>query len=244
MCSRVLRRLVRLSTARPGLTVALAAALALASVLYALAHLRLETSTRALLPQGRPFIDRYVELDREFGELDDLVIAVEAPSVPEAVAYAERLVGELRARRVPLRRIVHRIDPAHFEGRALLYLPADEVALIRDRIFDHQELLEDFALRPTLDTFVQGIARQVAVSFAAGFLDLGLGGGGLTHAIGFGSLLVAGHRGIFGLGLLLTLGSVVIVLVSLAVLPVLLGLTAGSSPAARPAPAGPGGPVC
>ena len=45
---------------------------------------------------------------------------------------------------------------------------------------------------------------------------------GLTTIAGFGSLLMADHRGIFGLGLLLTLGTVASLVASLVVLPVLL----------------------
>jgi hypothetical protein len=45
---------------------------------------------------------------------------------------------------------------------------------------------------------------------------------GLTTIVGFGSLMVARHRGIFGLGLLLTLGMVASLIAALVVLPVLL----------------------
>jgi len=50
---------------------------------------------------------------------------------------------------------------------------------------------------------------------------------GLTTMAGFASLMVAHHRGIFGLGLLLTVGMVCSVVASLAVLPVLLRMFAG-----------------
>ncbi|TMA35506.1 MAG: hypothetical protein E6J83_17465 [Deltaproteobacteria bacterium] len=43
--------------------------------------------------------------------------------------------------------------------------------------------------------------------------------------VGFGSLMTAAHRGIFGLGLLLTLGMIATLGASLIVLPVLLGWT-------------------
>jgi len=46
---------------------------------------------------------------------------------------------------------------------------------------------------------------------------------GLTTVAGFGSLMIAAHRGIFGLGLLLTLGMIATLGASLIVLPVLLG---------------------
>ncbi len=159
----------------PLLTVGLAVLLAAACVWYALAGLGLATSTRALLPQGLPYVERFVEYDREFGELDNLVIVVEARSLPEATVYATRLARELRIRQVPLNRIAYRIDPKQFEGRALLYLSRDKLAEIRDRIFDYQEFMEAFALRPTLDQLIEGTATQVAGAFMSGFLDLGLG---------------------------------------------------------------------
>jgi uncharacterized protein len=47
---------------------------------------------------------------------------------------------------------------------------------------------------------------------------------GLTTIVGYGSLMVADHRGIFGLGLLLTLGTTMSLIAALIVLPVLLRL--------------------
>jgi hopanoid biosynthesis associated RND transporter like protein HpnN len=174
---RLLRRLVRAACRRPALTVVLAVGAAVAAVVYALTTLTFATSTRALLPRNQPYIERYVEYDREFGELDDLAIVVEAPSLPEATVYAGRLVRELRAARVPLNRVAYRIDPKQFEGRALLYLSLERLQEIRDRIFDYQEFMEAFAERPTLDQLVEGVATEVANAFVGGFLDLGLSSG-------------------------------------------------------------------
>jgi hopanoid biosynthesis associated RND transporter like protein HpnN len=169
-----LRRLVRAACRRPGLTVAVAAGLAVAAVAYALTTLTFATSSRALLPEGLPYVEKYVEYDREFGELDDLVVAVEARSLPEAKLYATRLVRQLRAAAAPLRRLAYRIDPAQFEGRALLYLSREKLAEIRDKLFDYQEFMEAFAGRPTLDQLVEGLATQIASAFVTGFFDLGL----------------------------------------------------------------------
>jgi uncharacterized protein len=171
---RLLRRLVRTSCRRPWLTVLVGVLLAAVSVVYALTTLTFATSTRALLPQNAPYVLRYVEYDREFGELDDLAIVVEAPSLPEATVYAGRLVKEMKEARVPLTRVAYRIDPKQFEGRALLYLSLDRLTEIRERIFDYQEFMESFATRPTLDQLVDGVATQIANAFLGGFLDLGL----------------------------------------------------------------------
>jgi len=174
---RLLRRLVRLACLRPGTTVGAAVVLAAISVAYALTFLQFATSQRALLPQGKRFIERYTEYDKEFGDLDDLVLVVQAPSLPEATIYANRLVRELRDNRVPLDRINYRIDPKQFEGRALLYLSTDRLKEIRERVFDYQEFMEKFADRPTLDQLVDGIATSIAQAFVTGLLDLGLDSG-------------------------------------------------------------------
>jgi uncharacterized protein len=159
------------------MTLTAAVILAALSVVYAFTFLQFATSQRALLPQGKRFIERYVEYDREFGDLDDLVLVVQAPSLPEATIYANRLVRELRDNRVPLDRINYRIDPKQFEGRALLYLSTDRLKEIRERVFDYQEFMEKFADRPTLDQLVDGIATSIAQAFVTGLLDLGLDSG-------------------------------------------------------------------
>jgi hypothetical protein len=171
---RLLRRLVRLACAVPRLTLLGATALAVVSVVYAVGTLTFATSTRALMPRNLPFIERYGQFDKEFGDLDDLAIVVEAPSLPEATVYANRLVREVKAAHVPLSRLSYRIDPKQFEGRALLYLSVDKLKEIRNRIFDYQDFMESFAARPTLDQLVDGVATQIAHAFVGGFLDLGL----------------------------------------------------------------------
>jgi predicted RND superfamily exporter protein len=55
---------------------------------------------------------------------------------------------------------------------------------------------------------------------------MGVALSGVTTMVGFGSLMIAQHQGIFGLGLLLTIGSFCGLLASLVVLPVLLRLIA------------------
>jgi predicted RND superfamily exporter protein len=122
LIGRPLRALVRIACARPVATVLIAVLLAILSVVYALNSLTFATSMRSLLPPGQPYVERYTQYDREFRDLDSIAIVVEAPSLPEATLYANRLVRQLRAENVPLERIAYRIDPKQFEGRGLLYL--------------------------------------------------------------------------------------------------------------------------
>jgi hopanoid biosynthesis associated RND transporter like protein HpnN len=191
LIGRPLRALVRIACARPVTTVLIAVVLAALSVAYALNSLTFATSTRALLPPGRPYVERYTQYDREFGDLDSIAIVVEAPSLPEATLYANRLVRQLRTENVPLKRIAYRIDPKQFEGRGLLYLSKDRLANIRDAIFDYQEFMEAFAAHPTLDQLAEGMATQIANAFMANFIDLGLAEGKGASDLKFVQDLVA-----------------------------------------------------
>ena len=155
----------------------IALALAIVSVVYALQNLAFATSTRALLPPGRPYVERFTQYDHEFADLESIAIVVEAPSLTEATIYATRLVRQLRDSNVPLKQISYRIDPKQFEGRALLYLSTEKLGAIREKIFDYQEFMEAFAARPTLDQLVDGMATQIATAFVSNFIDLGLSDG-------------------------------------------------------------------
>jgi uncharacterized protein len=169
-----LQQLVRAACRWPVLTLALGVTLAALSVWLAFAKLTFATSTADLLPRGHADMSRFQEYERLFGDVDELIIVVEAPALEDAKAYAARLVRELRERRIPLSHATYRIDPTPFEGRALLYLSTQKLQEIRDRLFDYQDFMESFAARPTVDQLVDGLATQIARSFATGFFDLGL----------------------------------------------------------------------
>jgi hypothetical protein len=170
----LLRRLVRASCRRPGLTVLLSLLFAGLGVAYTLHALTFKTSMRALLPQNAGYVLRYAEYARDFGELEDIVVVVEAGSFESARAYASRLTQELRASPVKFPRIAYRIDPMRFEGRQLLYLPTKELREIRDKIFDHQEFMESFASDPSLARLLEGVNTQMATAFVSNVFDLGL----------------------------------------------------------------------
>ena len=83
---RLLRQLVRVSCARPVLTVLLSVLLAVAGIAYTLHGLAFKTSGRDVLPQSAAYVKRYVEYAKNFGELEDIVVVVEARSFEGAKA--------------------------------------------------------------------------------------------------------------------------------------------------------------
>jgi len=71
----------------------------------------------------------------------------------------------------------------------------------------------------SLESAAHGDGRWLARSTVMGVVF-----NGLTTLAGFGSLLVAHHRGVWSLGLLLVIGSAVTLIASLVVLPTLVRL--------------------
>ena len=174
MVSSLLRKLVQVSCRRPVLTIVLSLLLSVVSVAWTLHGLSFKTTTRALLPQDAAYVVRYTEYGKDFGELEDIVVVVEAGSFESARAYAARLSQELRSSPVKFKGITYRIDPNRFEGRELLYLSTADLAEVRDKIFDHQEFMEGFAEDPSLASLIEGVNRQMAAAFLSNLFDLGL----------------------------------------------------------------------
>jgi len=172
---RLLRRVVRLSCRRPLVTTLLSLILAVAGVTYTLHALSFKTSGRDLLPKDAGYVVRYNQYAREFGELEDIVIVIEARAFEVARDYAARLVRELRASPLKFPRVAYRVDPKHFEGRQLLYLSEEQLKEIRDRIFDHQEFMESFAGDPSLARLIEGANAAMTSAFVSNLFDLGIG---------------------------------------------------------------------
>jgi uncharacterized protein len=162
---------IRAATARPALTIVLCLLLAGLGVVYTARTLTFQTSAVELLPADRVYVQRFKHYLRDFGELNDIVIAVEAPEVEQAKAFATRLADRLTPAGA---RVTYRIDPEAFAGRALLYASTTQLGELRDKIREHRALLEGYAANPTLAQLLGGLDQEIARRFAGRFVDLGL----------------------------------------------------------------------
>ena len=174
---RLLAAVVRASIWRPWVTVLLSALLALGAGLYTLSALDFVTSAVRLLPQRARYVVLLNQYLQDFAELDDIIVAVDAPSPSRAKRYADRLVHALRQDGLQTR-ITYRVDPSFFDRRGLLYLAVDDLIRLRDRLFDYDEFIRRYAARPTLVRLLEGLNEQFANAMALGFLDLGIGESG------------------------------------------------------------------
>jgi hopanoid biosynthesis associated RND transporter like protein HpnN len=166
-------RVVRGAADRPALTISLCLLLAGLGIFYTARSLRFQTSSVELLPADRVYVQRFQHYLRDFGELNDIIVVVQAPQLEQAKAFATRLAGEL-TRPPSQARVTYRVDPDAFAGRALLYASTDQLAELSDKIHEHQGFLEGYAANPTLAQLVDGVSQEIARRFAARFVDLGL----------------------------------------------------------------------
>ena len=174
---RVIAATARMCGRRPRATVAVSLALAAVALAYAVHTLTFVGDPLRLLPQHQRYVVKLKEYQRDFGELNDVIVVVESPTPDLSKEYAARLTSELR--RAGLSQpITYRVDPGYFDHRALLYLSVDDLTKLRDRLFDYQEFIENYAAHPTLPQLLEGLNQQIANQMVLGFFDIGLGGGG------------------------------------------------------------------
>ena len=172
---RLLRRLVRLSCRRPAVTVAISLLLAVVAVVYTMQALTFKTSTRALLPQDAGFVVRYAEYAKEFGELEDIVVVVEARLLRgRARLRGAPHRGAAAARRSSSTASPTASTPSASRAASSSTSPPPSCAEIRDKIFDHQEFMESFAGDPSLARLLEGVNTQMAAAFVSNLFDIGL----------------------------------------------------------------------
>jgi uncharacterized protein len=167
---RLTRRVVRASCRRPRLTIAASLLLAALAAWYTVHALDFRPDTLDLLPPDAPYVERWREVDRAFGQFDDIIVVVEAPSPAVGAAYVERLHDALVASPLRFPRVAHRLDAADLPGRGLLYLTLDELRALREAA----DGLAAFAADPALPRLVETVSARLGSAIVGGFLDLGL----------------------------------------------------------------------
>ena len=137
---------------------------------------------------------RYRDYSKDFGELDEIVIAVRGQSLPESQAFAARLAADLRAGPIAFNHLAYRVSDEGLDGRALLYLSSAELRELREQIFDHQAFMESFVASPGLVSLLEGTNRQFAEALVGRFFDLGLQDGATMADLRFMTTLVTQLR--------------------------------------------------
>jgi uncharacterized protein len=182
-------------------SVMLIAGLGVVLSLLAATQLEFHTSRLDLISAG----DRYKQLDqayeREFEDPPERIIAViRAEQLETAKAFATAL-GQRWERDPTLEDVLYRIEVGALQNKALLYLSPEELTALRQKLHDHQDLLQELATSPTLQNLFALINRQITQALVGhvftGFLEEGEPGEAADFSLLL-ALLQEMHQGLEG----------------------------------------------
>lgn len=167
--------LMRVTTARPWLTVGSAIALALLGIGYTAASLEFVTSRNAMAPADAPYMQAYERIRQDFGSLDYLVVVVEPPTLERGKQFVQALTTRLQADTQHVREVIHTLDTSSLEGKKLLYLSPEELRTLQRRLEDAQDLIYDLSdtpgLVPLMSLLNQEISRALVSHLTRGLLE-------------------------------------------------------------------------
>lgn len=123
--------LARLAVRYPWVTIGLALVATVVSVVLSATRLHCFTSRAALISQGSEFHQRWLAYIKEFGEEEDVVIAVEGPDRNQIVPVLEDLAARVAREDHLFHSVFHdAIDTSRLRAKGLYYLPLEELEAI------------------------------------------------------------------------------------------------------------------
>jgi hopanoid biosynthesis associated RND transporter like protein HpnN len=135
--------------------------LCVASAVAAAMRLEYHTSRNDLISAKKEYQQRWNKYLAEFGEDDDIVAVVKGRDRDRMKAALDDVAAKVSARPELFDRLFYKVDLRSLRNRALLFLPADEIATIDRNIRGMDKLLDP----PDLIKFVPGKHDPVPISW-------------------------------------------------------------------------------
>jgi len=169
-----LRKILIVVTAYPLLTLCVALALTVLSILYTVANLGFLTSQSELISPNHRLMKLSEQMD-QFDDLDTFVVAVENQDPSRSLKFLRALVPLLEADREHYDQIFFRVDPKPFRRWALLYLGKKDLLTLRDSLQEHHDFIQGLSQSPTLTNFFSQINQEMTSKMVGelftGFLE-------------------------------------------------------------------------
>jgi hopanoid biosynthesis associated RND transporter like protein HpnN len=142
LVQRLLVGLVTVVCHCPRLVLAVAALLSALSLYVFCTRLEYRTQRTDLVNSNKDYQRRWQQYLAEFGNDEDMVVVVEGADRDRMKAALEALAAGVRAQPERFDRLFYKVDLRHLHPRALLYLPADQIAQIQENLNSMRPLLE------------------------------------------------------------------------------------------------------
>jgi hopanoid biosynthesis associated RND transporter like protein HpnN len=156
--------------------VALVLAISALSVWYSRRHLDFVTSRNQLISSEK----RYLQLDDEYADtfhgLEQVVVVAEGPDLEETKVFMQSLSERLKADTAHVQEVFYHIDTDSLAGKKLLWLSADDLRSLHDKLEESRELMRDVTAAPGLNTLLTAMNRRISATMVShltqGFLGL------------------------------------------------------------------------
>ncbi len=163
----IARFFVAIAIRHPFAVVTAAALGVVLSLLLAATRLELDTSRLGVSSAGKRYKQVEAAHSREFEEWPDKVVVVIRDDNPErAKAFATTLAQRWQTD-PHIEKVLYRVDADALKNKALVYLTADELVTLRQKLEEHRELLEELAASPTIQNLLGLINRKTMTTLVS-----------------------------------------------------------------------------
>lgn len=161
--SRLLRLWVSWVLTRPRSILAVAGALALASIVFTAAKLEMVTDQLELIAIDHPLIRLSNMLDPfRMGGTSSLTVVIQAPEPRQAVDFIEQLSSRIKEDKGYFHDVFVRIDPDSFKSWQLLYLEKQDLLDLQKKVEQHYQLVQGFSETPELLGFLKLVNKEMS----------------------------------------------------------------------------------
>jgi hypothetical protein len=163
---RFLEGWARSVTSHPLLVLLVVFPITATTLIYAISHFRIDTEFSAMISDTLPYRKSEKEFQQAFPQfIDTIVVVIDAQTPETARSWAGELIRHLKKERDLFQRISWPGGDDFFEKNGLLYLSAEEIEELADRLAKAQPLLgmisRDLSLRGLFSTLEEILSAEV-----------------------------------------------------------------------------------
>jgi predicted RND superfamily exporter protein len=129
-------------------------------VYYTIQNLELDPSRDKLVGGDKKYHQNFLRFKKEFALPDELVVVVESENKEKNRQFVERLGARLEAETNLFRDVVYKGDLKMLGPKALLFVPEDDLAELRNTLRDYRPFLEQFSHANSLDSLFSLVNRK------------------------------------------------------------------------------------
>jgi hypothetical protein len=131
-----------------------------ASIAYTAVFLQFDMDQNKLVNGNQRYHHNFLEFQKEFPQPDDLAVVVESENTEKNRQFVERLGAKLEAETNLFRDVFYKGDLPMMGSKALLFVPQDDLAGIRDALRDDLPFIQKFSEATNLVVFFDLVNTQ------------------------------------------------------------------------------------